>query len=137
MGKYGVLELSAPVKATVETCYEGRAYLGDCFIDEDQGPEVRRENRRSPEHDVKSPGLKRRVMHSPTVPVGSDPEVARLQQALKDVRFCLERGDWQTALTADRAALIRNQAITVPRTMGINERNGPTTVSESPAIGTV
>jgi hypothetical protein len=47
-------------------------------------------------------------MTSPSVPVLSDPEAIRWQQALKDVRFCLERGDWQAALTMARAALIRN-----------------------------
>lgn len=47
-------------------------------------------------------------MTSPSFPMLSDPEAIRLQRALKDVRFCLERGDWQTALAMARAALIRN-----------------------------
>ncbi len=45
---------------------------------------------------------------SPSVPVRPEPEAVRLQRALKDVRFCLERGDWQTALATARAALIRD-----------------------------
>jgi hypothetical protein len=47
-------------------------------------------------------------MTSPSVPALPDPETVRLQRALKDVRFCLERGDWQTALATARAALIRD-----------------------------
>lgn len=53
-------------------------------------------------------GLGGRIMTSPSIPALSDPEAIRLQRALKDVRFCLERGDWQTALAMARAALIRN-----------------------------
>jgi hypothetical protein len=48
------------------------------------------------------------MMISPSVPVRLEPEAVRLQRALKDVRFCLERGDWQTALATARAALIRD-----------------------------
>jgi hypothetical protein len=47
-------------------------------------------------------------MTSPSVPVPPDLDAVRLQQALKDVRFCLERGDWQTALATARAALIHD-----------------------------
>ncbi|HEX8934433.1 MAG TPA: hypothetical protein VF788_09605 [Pseudonocardiaceae bacterium] len=47
-------------------------------------------------------------MTSPSVPALPDPETVRLQRVLKDVRFCLERGDWQTALATARAALIRD-----------------------------
>ncbi|MGH3972464.1 MAG: hypothetical protein ACRDS9_03950 [Pseudonocardiaceae bacterium] len=37
-------------------------------------------------------------------PVPPDPEVDRLQQVLEDIRFLLERGYWQAALAAARAA---------------------------------
>ena len=37
-------------------------------------------------------------------PAFSDPEMARLQQVLEDVRFCLERGDWRAGLAAARSA---------------------------------
>jgi hypothetical protein len=43
------------------------------------------------------------------VPVLPDPEVARLQRVLEDVRFSLERGYWQAALAAVRAALTRDK----------------------------
>jgi hypothetical protein len=33
-----------------------------------------------------------------------NPEVARLQRILEDVRFCLERGYWQAGLAAARDA---------------------------------
>ncbi len=42
-------------------------------------------------------------------PVLPDPEVDRLQQVLEDVRFLLERGYWQAALGAARAALTRKE----------------------------
>lgn len=42
-------------------------------------------------------------------PVLPDPEVARLQRVLEDVRFSLERGYWQAALAAARAALTRDK----------------------------
>jgi hypothetical protein len=42
-------------------------------------------------------------------PVLPDPEVARLQRVLEDVRFSLERGYWQAALAAVRAALTRDK----------------------------
>jgi ribulose bisphosphate carboxylase small subunit len=42
-------------------------------------------------------------------PALSDPEMARLQQVLEDVRFLLERGYGQAALAAARAALARNE----------------------------
>jgi hypothetical protein len=42
-----------------------------------------------------------------TPPALSDPESARLQQVLEDVRFLLERGYWQAALATARAALTR------------------------------
>ncbi|MDQ4104498.1 MAG: hypothetical protein M3186_12585 [Actinomycetota bacterium] len=43
-------------------------------------------------------------------PVPPDPEVTRLQLVLEDVRFSLERGYWQAALAAARAALARDEA---------------------------
>lgn len=72
-------------------------------------------------------------MTSPPAPVLSEPEVARLHRVLKDVRFCLERGDWETALAAVRAALTCAPSITAPHTITSARRNGSTT----PSIGTV
>jgi hypothetical protein len=66
-------------------------------------------------------------MTAPSAPVLPEPEVARLQWVLKDVRFCLERGDWQTALAAVRAALSYDQAIIASRNITSARRNGPTT----------
>lgn len=43
MGKYGVCELPAQVRATVDTCHDRCADLDDSIIDESQGPEGRRE----------------------------------------------------------------------------------------------
>jgi hypothetical protein len=43
MGMYGMHELPAPVRATVDTCHDSCADLGDSFIDESQKPEGRRE----------------------------------------------------------------------------------------------
>jgi hypothetical protein len=43
MGMYGMCELPAPVRATVDTCHDSCADLGDSFIDESQRPEGRRE----------------------------------------------------------------------------------------------
>ncbi|HEX8759004.1 MAG TPA: hypothetical protein VF734_03295 [Pseudonocardiaceae bacterium] len=50
-------------------------------------------------------------MTASPVPVLSDPEVTRLQMVLEDVRFSLERGYWQAALAAARAALARDEAM--------------------------
>ena len=60
-------------------------------------------------------------MTAPPAPVPSDPDVARLQRALKDVRFCLERGDWQTALAAARAALTRDEVTTASHTITVSK----------------
>ncbi|MGH3834962.1 MAG: hypothetical protein ACREX8_06455 [Gammaproteobacteria bacterium] len=49
-------------------------------------------------------------MTTPPAPVLPDPEVTRLQRVLEDVRFSLERGYWQAALAATRAALARDEA---------------------------
>lgn len=65
-------------------------------------------------------------MSPPSPPILPEPEVARLQRVLKDVRFCLERGDWQTALAAVRAALNYDQAIIASRNITSARRNGPT-----------
>ncbi|HEV7449977.1 MAG TPA: hypothetical protein VGO16_01010 [Pseudonocardiaceae bacterium] len=46
-------------------------------------------------------------MTAPSAPVLPDADVARLQRVLEDVRFSLERGNWQAALAAARAALDR------------------------------
>lgn len=63
---------------------------------------------RSPdlEHDAKPLGLAE--MAALSTPVLPDPEVGRLQQVLEDIRFMLERGYWQAALAAARAALTRD-----------------------------
>jgi hypothetical protein len=66
-------------------------------------------------------------MTVPPAPVLSDPEMIRLQRVLKDVRFWLERGDWQSALAAVRAALICDQTITASHTITSAQRSGPTT----------
>jgi hypothetical protein len=50
-------------------------------------------------------------MATSPVPVLSDPEVTRLQMVLEDVRFSLERGYWQAALAAARAALARDESM--------------------------
>jgi hypothetical protein len=41
-------------------------------------------------------------------PVLPNPEVGRLHRVLEDVRFLLERGCWQAALTVARDALARD-----------------------------
>jgi hypothetical protein len=104
MDKYGLTELAVPVKTTDDTRYHRSTELCDSFIYETRGPE-------GPGEVTKGPGHRIERVHTMTAPPASvlpDPEVTRLQRALKDVRFCLERGDWQTALAAARAALIRD-----------------------------
>ncbi|HEY3689074.1 MAG TPA: hypothetical protein VGL46_02035 [Pseudonocardiaceae bacterium] len=49
-------------------------------------------------------------MTAPPAPVLPDQEAVRLQRVLEDVRFSLERGYWQAALAAVRAALNRDAA---------------------------
>lgn len=48
-------------------------------------------------------------MTAPPAPILPDPEVTRLQRVLEDIRFSLERGYWQAALGAARAALARDE----------------------------
>jgi hypothetical protein len=60
---------------------------------------------------LKPPELGGRAMTASPVPVLPDPEVTRLQMVLEDVRFSLERGYWQAALAAARAALARDEAM--------------------------
>ena len=110
MDKYGVFELPAPVRATDDTCHGRCADLCDSFNYETQRPDDRREVARSSGHGATPPGLGGHVMTAPPAPVLADPEVARLQRVLEDVRFSLERGYWQAALAAARAALTRNEA---------------------------
>jgi hypothetical protein len=107
MDQYGVFELSAPVRATDDTCHDRCTNLCDSFIDETRGPDDRREVARGPGHGAKPPGLGVSAMTAPPTPVLPDPEVARLQRVLEDVRFSLERGNGQAALAAARAALTR------------------------------
>ena len=45
-------------------------------------------------------------------PVLPEPEPDRMRQVLQDVRFLLERGYWQAALAAARAALTRGEQTT-------------------------
>lgn len=104
MDKYGVLELSAPVRATDDTCHDRGVDLYDSLIYETQGPDDRREIARGPEHGARPSDLGGRAMTAPPAPGLPDPEVARLQRVLEDVRFCLERGYWQAGLAAARAA---------------------------------
>jgi len=61
-----------------------------------------------------------RAMTAPPAPVLTDSEVARLQRVLEDVRFSLERGYWQAALAAVRAALTCDEATLV----ALHERRG-------------
>ena len=42
-------------------------------------------------------------------PVPPNPEPDHMRQVLQDVRFLLERGCWQAALAAARAALSRDE----------------------------
>lgn len=95
MDEYGVLELPAPVRATDDTS----------FNHETRGSDDRREVARSPGHGAQPPGPGGRAVTAPPAPVLADSEVARLQRVLEDVRFSLERGYWQAALGATRAAL--------------------------------
>jgi hypothetical protein len=105
MDKYSVLELSAPVKATDDTCHDRCVDLCDSFIYETQGTDDdRREIARGPEHGARPPHLGRRAMTAPPAHGPPNPEVARLQRVLEDVRFCLERGDWRAGLAAARSA---------------------------------
>jgi hypothetical protein len=48
-------------------------------------------------------------MTAPPATVLPDPESDRLHQVLQDVRFLLERGSWQAALAATRAALTHDE----------------------------
>ncbi|MGH3933709.1 MAG: hypothetical protein ACRDS1_01780 [Pseudonocardiaceae bacterium] len=58
-------------------------------------------------HEAKPPSSA--GMAALPTPVLPDPEVDRLQHVLEDVRFMLERGYWQAALAAARAALTRDE----------------------------
>jgi hypothetical protein len=105
MDEYGVLELPAPVRATDETCHS-RCPLCDSFIPETQGwSKGRREVAWGPGPDAKPADPGRRTNLAPPVPVPADSEVVRLWRVLEDVQFSLERGYWQAALGAARAAL--------------------------------
>jgi hypothetical protein len=55
------------------------------------------------------PGLGGGVMTASPASVLADSKVARLQRALEDVRFSLERGNWQAALATTRAALTHDK----------------------------
>ncbi len=105
MDEYGVLELPAPVTAMDDTCHGRGADLCDSFIHETRGSDDRREVARGPGHGALPLGPGGRATVAPPAPVLADSEVARLQRVLEDVRFSLERGYWQAALGAVRAAL--------------------------------
>jgi hypothetical protein len=105
MEEYGVLELPAPVRATDEACH-GRCALCDSLIHEVRGwSDDRREVTRGPGPGGKPPDPGGRASVAPPAPVLADLEVARLQRVLTDLRFLLERGYWEAALGAARAAL--------------------------------
>ena len=104
MDKYRVFELPAPVRATDDACHDSSTDLCDSFIYETQGTDDRREVARGPEHGARPPNLGGRTMIAAPAPGLPNPEVARLQRVLEDVRFCLERGYWQAGLAAARAA---------------------------------
>jgi hypothetical protein len=104
MDKYRVFELPAPVRATDDACHDSSTDLCDSFIYETQGTDDRREIARCPGHGARTPDLSGRAMTALPAPGLPDPEVARLQRVLEDVRFCLERGNWRAGLAAVRAA---------------------------------
>lgn len=104
MDKYGVLELSAPVRATDEPC-PGRCALCDSVIHETPGwSDDRREVARGPGPGAKPPDPEGRASVAPPAPVLADSEMARLQRVLEDLRFLLERGYWEAALGAARGS---------------------------------
>jgi hypothetical protein len=104
MDKYGLTELPASVKTTDDTRQDRSTELCDSSIYEARGPEGAREVEKGPGHRID----RVRTMTPPPASALPNPEVTRLQRALKDVRFCLERGDGQSALAAARAALTRD-----------------------------
>ena len=105
MDEYGVLELPALARATDNTC-PGRCPLCDSTLPETQEcSDDRRELARGPGPNAQPAGPGGHVSLATPTPVPADLEVARLQRVLADVRFSLERGCWQTALGAARAAL--------------------------------
>ena len=104
MDKYGLTEVPVSAKTTDDTRHHRSTELCDSFIYETRGPERPKEVPKCPGHRIKQV----RTITAPPDSALPDPEVTRLQRALKDVRFCLERGDWQTALAAARAALTRD-----------------------------
>jgi hypothetical protein len=104
MDKYGLTEVPVSAKTTDDTGHHRSTELCDSFIYQTRGLEDPEEVPKCPGHRIEQV----RTITAPPAPVLPDPEVTRLQRALNDVRFCLERGDWQTALAAARAALTRD-----------------------------
>ncbi|MGH3812907.1 MAG: hypothetical protein ACRDUV_10680 [Pseudonocardiaceae bacterium] len=110
MDEYDVFVLPAPVRATDGTCHGHSADLCHSFIYETRRLMTAEKSHEVLVHGAKPPGLGGRAMTTPPAPVLPDPEVTRLQRVLEDVRFSLERGYWQAALAATRAALARDEA---------------------------
>ncbi len=104
MDQYGVFELSAPICATANARHDRCADLSDSFICQIR-PDNRREATRRAGQGATACGLEEDAVTAPSAPVLPDPDAIRLQRVLEDVRFSLERGYWQAALAAARAAL--------------------------------
>jgi hypothetical protein len=92
MDPYGVYELPASICAT-----------------EDARPDRCVKVTRKAGQGVTGRGLEENAVTVPSAPVLPDPDVIRLQRVLEDVRFSLERGYWQAALAAARAALTHDE----------------------------
>jgi hypothetical protein len=92
--------LTTPAMAPAPPCAAGFGY---------EAPGLMTPHSPVPGQGARPSGLPGHVMAALPTPVLPDPEVDRLQQVLEDVRFLLERGYWQAALAATRAALTRDE----------------------------
>jgi hypothetical protein len=108
MDQYGVFELPAPICAAANARHDRCADLSDSFICQIR-PDNRREVTRRVGQGATACGLEEDAVAAPSAPVLPDPDAIRLQRVLEDVRFSLERGYWQAALAAARAALTHDE----------------------------
>lgn len=106
--QYGAYELPASTCATEDARHDRCANLSDSLMYQVR-PDNRREVTRSAGRGVTERGLEEHAVTAPSAPVLPDPDVIRLQRVLEDVRFSLERGYWQAALAAARAALTHDE----------------------------